>query len=72
MSNSKMKPVKTKKSKVEPKVKNQEKTPKLEHGKVIKMTLVTRIMVIIVLLRWAPGSNLTENDNDQYLRNSEN
>ena len=47
-------------------------TTKMKMNKVIKPTLVIRIMVIIVLLRLAPGSNLTENDNDQYLRNSEN
>ena len=47
-------------------------TTKMKMNKVIKLTLVIRIMVIIVLLRWAPGSNLTENDKDQHSRNFEN
>ena len=41
-------------------------------NKVIKPTLAIRIMVIIVLLRLAPGSNLTENDNAQHLMTFDN
>ena len=47
-------------------------TTKMKMNKVIKPTLAIRIMVIKVRLRLAPGSNLTENDNDQRLMTFEN
>ena len=68
------KPVKTKKSKMEPKVKNQEKTPKLEHGKTNKINPIRPTLVIgilgcmVVLLRLElgkyleAGSDFMEND----------
>ena len=43
------KPVKTKKSKMEPKVKNQEKIPKLKHGKMKKKSLMKETLIIKIL-----------------------